>query len=111
MGIYSSLFDVAYNSIILLSLGKKGTVFSGDGILLIIIIDTANVRVLEVKVGMIKFVCFWFSDFGFKILKSNHIFIYVSLYRRSCTAAVCDYQIGFSVKSFFFNALHSSRRF
>ena len=51
MGIYSSQFDVAYNSIILLSLGKKGTVFSGDGILLIIIIDTANVRVLEVKVN------------------------------------------------------------
>ena len=51
MGIYSSQFDVAYNSIILLLLGKKGTVFSGDGILLIIIIDTANVRVLEVKVN------------------------------------------------------------
>lgn len=51
---FTIVFDVACNSIILLSLdGKKGIVclFSGDGILLIIIIDTANVRVLEVKVN------------------------------------------------------------
>ena len=70
MGIYSSQFDVAYNSIILLSLGKKGTVFSGDGILLIIIIDTANVRVLEVKVNSTGG---WsnLSVFGFLILVSK----------------------------------------